>query len=341
MILLLLGCVAAAVLVSAVGWYVMRLRNAGEPPGTFRRDFSGKNARAIDSIRLGYNSFYIAGAAGGKIYLANTTAPLLQWRVDTSFRDTARVQLGRSSRAWPLDAKQVVSASSAYLLNRAGNFLIRASVQEDTAVRFLRVGRLVADFGPVGSMQDLVIRTLDSVGGYTLARYSEGAGLERPPEPNLEKRVDGRFCVDGMLSFDRETQRIVYAYYYRNEFLVMDAMLHVLMRARTIDNRVYEPIKTGSYGRVRTLLNQPVMVNRHLFTGDTAVFIHSKARSESESGSQFVSYDVIDRYHLLTGAYEYSFRIPNPARRKLRSVCFHRGCLYMIYDKQLFRYAFR
>src|SRR5690606_14583445 len=42
----------------------------------------------------------------------------------------------------------------------------------------------------------------------------------------LEKQVDGRFCTDGILMYDKSTRQMVYLYYYRNEYIGLDTNLH-------------------------------------------------------------------------------------------------------------------
>src|SRR5690606_11789959 len=44
-------------------------------------------------LDLGFNSYYLAGAGQGKIYLANPTSPLHMLVTDTTLKDTQHIQM--------------------------------------------------------------------------------------------------------------------------------------------------------------------------------------------------------------------------------------------------------
>jgi len=54
--------------------------------------------------------------------------------------------------------------------------------------------------------------------------------------PNLlQKQIDGFFDTDGMMHYDSKLQKLVYIYYYRNQFLVADKNGNLKYRGNTID----------------------------------------------------------------------------------------------------------
>src|SRR5690606_11231000 len=50
----------------------------------------------------------------------------------------------------------------------------------------------------------------------------------------LQKQIDGIFDTDGMLRYNSELNRLIYVYYYRNEFITADTNLKLDYHGRTI-----------------------------------------------------------------------------------------------------------
>ncbi len=335
--ILLLIVVSSTMVVFFLSFFERFTRD--RPAGAFARIFEEKYAEAVDTLNLGFNSYYFAGAYQRDIYLGNMTAPLHVLRIGHALQDTVHLRIGKGAvKTWSLDSKLSVGSGHYTLLNRAERTMLRGNFEERADLLAIKIGYLPADFVPAGNGGSLVVRTAGTDGYYHLARYISGQSLVFPDTNVLERKVDGRFCVDGMLRFDAEHGKVLYAYYYRNQFICMDSLLNVMYRASTIDNNSYAPVKVASYNKIKTLAAHPFVVNKFMITGDSSIFIYSKARAGNESTERFETYDVVDVYYLLTGQYRYSLQLPNPLRRKLSSMYFYRGHLWVIYDRMLVRY---
>ncbi len=55
----------------------------------------------------------------------------------------------------------------------------------------------------------------------------------------LQKQVDGIFCTDGMMSYCKKSGKLIYVYYYRNQFICADSNLHLIYRGNTIDTNQF------------------------------------------------------------------------------------------------------
>ena len=62
--------------------------------------------------------------------------------------------------------------------------------------------------------------------------------------PNLlQKQIDGVFDTDGSLHYSAALQKLVYVYYYRNQFIVANPQLKLSYRGHTIDTNSVAKLK--------------------------------------------------------------------------------------------------
>ncbi|MCG1037959.1 hypothetical protein KI686_16295, partial [Polaribacter sp. DS7-9] len=94
------------------------------------------------------------------------------------------------------------------------------------------------------------IRTLSSESkAYVLGSLTDTLPYIKLAPHILEKQIDGLFCTDGMLHYNRKRHQLIYLYYYRNQYILMDTLLNIVHKGNTIDtNRVAKinPVKIQS-----------------------------------------------------------------------------------------------
>src|SRR5690606_29049517 len=121
-------------------------------------------------------------------------------------------------------------------------------------------------------------------------------GMESNVEPYvklnsdiLEKQLDGIFCTDGQLIYNRDLSQLVYIYYYRNEYMVMDSKMKLLYRARTIDTVSKAHIKLASLrsGEVRKLASPPNIVNLGAYASGAHLYIHATGMAKNDDETTF------------------------------------------------------
>lgn len=185
--------------------------------------------------------------------------------------------------------------------------------------------------------ETFAIRTLNQSKEYVLALKTDVHAFPVYSPGILEKQIDGLFCTDGMLHYNHARKRLVYVYYYRNEFICMDTALHLLYRGRTIDGTVRVQIRVAEIESDQTmaLASPPRIVNKKSHSSGDWLFIHSTIRATNEDKSTFSKNEVVDVYDLRDGNYSGSFYVPKINGEKLRDLKVYGDLLVTIHGRYL------
>jgi len=157
----------------------------------------------------------------------------------------------------------------------------------------------------------------------------------------LEKQIDGLFCTDGMLHYDRATSQMIYVYFYRNQFLCMDTSMNLLFRGNTIDTIGHARIKVARIESENsiTLAGPPAIVNRRSYACQNRLFVNSSLMGKNEDPDEFNSNSVIDVYDLgKEGKYIMSFYLPDYQGYKMKMFAASRNEFIAIHGRYLIRY---
>ena len=153
----------------------------------------------------------------------------------------------------------------------------------------------------------------------------------------LTKQIDGLFCTDGMLNYDPGTQILVYIYYYRNEFILLDKNLNIIKTGHTIDTTKIARIKVANINSDKStnLAAPPEFINlRSSISGDW-LFIQSPVKAINEQEDEFSNNSVIDIYTISDDKYRFSIYIPDLNHKKISAFQVRGKNLYAIQDKYL------
>jgi hypothetical protein len=147
-------------------------------------------------------------------------------------------------------------------------------------------------------------------GEHTLALYESGEVIG-PYDGVLEKIVDGKFCVDGILLTDLKDHTFAYMYFYRGQIVFMDSLMHVRRRMQTIDTVATIDIKLASPHLDGTLTwaSPPPIVNDNGSYDKGVVAVESRMKADNESLEVFDRSAVLDFYQINRG-YSGSVYIP-------------------------------
>lgn len=321
--------------------YVMSAKANSRPNG-FIRLFPPHRVTPVKIIDLHYNSYYIAGGTGQHIYLGNYTAPARVLVADYALTDTQRLQL-------ILDDRNTLVLNSSVLTIDSPNIYLLEGRTPEMLTGTLPSGLLhrVPDSIHFLSSQPLspasfVIRVFsDRLHQNILAKRVSGTPAVRPAPAVLERQLDGVFCTDGMLDYERNQARLVYTYFYRNQFICLDTNLKVLNRYRTIDTISHVQIAVSelrSQG-ITTISAPPLTVNRKSCIAGDRLYVNSGLLANNEDKKDFDRWSVIDVYSLTNGKYEFSFYLPDYQGRKMKSFRVFDHTLVALYDNYL--YGFR
>lgn len=153
----------------------------------------------------------------------------------------------------------------------------------------------------------------------------------------LQQQIDGIFDTDGTLLYSEEQRKIVYLYYYRNEFIVADKSGTLNYRGHTIDTIKHAKIKV-SYLRNGTqaeMSSPPFVVNAHAVICQKLLFVHSKVKGKYENDKLWQKSFIIDVYDLNKNAYLLSFPIYKTGDAALNSLFVTATHLYAIIGNDL------
>ncbi|WP_268223529.1 hypothetical protein [Sinomicrobium oceani] len=268
-------------------------------------------AKAID---LKFNSYYFAGSDNSRVYLSNVTAPLHLLSVNLPNLDTTHIRLSvedQSSTEFRQGTRVTVLSPYFYIADGIAPWLMRGTLGKWSARRFMYDTAYFNRAVPIGP-KSFVLKTMSSqTRQRILAKATDISPYVKLVPGLLEKQIDGIFCTDGKLYYNKDLAQVVYVYDYRNQFIVMDTTLNLLFRGNTIDTTTRVKIKTASLysGKTKQLAAPPFLVNKTCATSGDYLFVHSNLMAKNENVETFRNTVVIDVYHLKNNTYEFSFYI--------------------------------
>lgn len=308
------------------------------PLNGFHRLFSGQRvAKLVASVNLGFDSYYIAGNAKRHLYLGNVVAPRHMLIVEGQTLDTVGVKLALVNpdhlQFWSVTVK--VDSPSFYMVDGSVPAIFKGML--DTREAYLIDRKtFFLDFEPMCA-STYAIRGLSLSKEGRLGRLSGEPPCAEFPCGLLERQVDGIFCTDGMMHYSDGERKLVYIYFYRNQYLVMDDSFNLLVRANTIDTTSVAKIEVSSMssGDSRSLSAPPLVVNKQSCVYRRWLFVNSSLVADNENADDFSENSVIDVYDLDQGHYLYSFYVPNFHRERLRYFQVFHNKLVALFSRHL------
>ena len=292
---------------------------------SFLRQFPPHVITEGRTVDIEYDSYYIAGATKTEVYLGNYTSPRNVTVVNTISLDTQHVVLdiknAQSLKIFHLILK--VDSPDFFLTDGGVPLVFEGKVNDWRATqRHAFDSAYFIDSEPISRNSFAMRYMLSSTKEYTLGKQTQKPHHVQFASGLLQKQVDGRFCVDGMLHYDKEMRWLVYLYYYRNQYIVADTNLNLIHRGRTIDTVSHARIKVAEISRTnsRTLAAPPLIVNKMSSVSAGRIFVNSSLISKTENKNTFDNASVIDVYNLRNREYKFSFYIFDYKGNKIRDL---------------------
>ncbi|MEQ7800941.1 hypothetical protein ABDJ41_14145 [Pedobacter sp. ASV1-7] len=155
----------------------------------------------------------------------------------------------------------------------------------------------------------------------------------------LKKQIDGFFCTDGELQYDPLSAKLMYMYYYRNQFTVLDTNLNVLLDTRTIDTNYKAKLTISNFSTSKektTTFSSPAhLINKKSYILDENLYIYSTLKSDNEDYDVFNKYCVIDVYNSNNGNYRYSFYLPKHGNKTLTDFAIADKTIIAVYGQDI------
>ncbi len=330
-LLYLSGIVAVATFVILIlYWLANEKRNIKHG---FNRHVIKRDIPFARSVTLDSDLYYFAGWMGDKVYLANPDIPLAVLAIHDTVQQVIPIQNLTGVKA----SRISIDSPYFYLSDLYSYTIYKGNSSSWTVDKTIHNRIFFSESLPI-STTSTVLRTFNH-DRTTYQLSKENIHHEKPMNAPglLQKQIDGLFCTDGMLLFDKGKHRILYTYYYRNEFICADTNLVLLYRGKTIDtvSRANIKVEKISSMGISTLASPPAVVNRATYAAEGKLYINSNLIADNEDSNAFKSSDVVDLYDTTTGKYLFSFYLPKSGNQRMRHFAIHGGRLFVLRGQRL------
>lgn len=290
---------------------------------SFIRRYPGHPAVKDKELDLTYNSYYIAGVDQGKIYLGNNTAPLHMVILDTALQNKETKQLAIDKDSLPFKAiKLRVIPPYFFLTDGLISYIGKGNTTDWKAYEVPSKHNYFTKMEPIDSTTMVVRAVSSKTNGNVLGKISllDSSKIEISHKL-LQKQIDGIFDTDGVLLYNYQLQKLVYTYYYRNQYIVADNNLDLHLRGKTIDTISQAQIKVGTIAsKHQSKMAAPaLLVNKNSATYGPYLFINSKLVGRYEPIKTWDFTSIIDVYNIVENTYLFSFHVYDIGEDKLRS----------------------
>jgi len=311
----------------------------------FIRRFPHHPAEFVNKIDLKFNSFYFAGSDSERIYLGNYTTPdqlvslnrnLQQKKINKIIFDPKKIPFHIVTTA--------VQGKYFYLLDGTVPKIYRGSTTDWKITKELKGIPHFTRAVPMDSI-DIAFRSNHAAKAANILGVfnSENHSPIKYNKELLQKQIDGIFDTDGTLLYSEKLKKIVYLYFYRNQFIVADKEAKLNYRGNTIDTITHVKIKVRNFknGTERALSSPSYVVNPHAAVLNNLLFVHSAIRGRLENKKLWEQAFIIDVYDLDKNSYLFSFPIYHTGSRKMHSLLVTSTHLFAIIGNDLVVYQFR
>ncbi|PIF34525.1 putative membrane protein YphA (DoxX/SURF4 family) [Flavobacterium sp. 9] len=297
------------------------------------------------TVNLKFNSYYFAGNSDSHIYLSNYTDPLHIIVFDTKLKNkqTIRIQFNPKDITFK-SVKISVRGSYFFLMDGTVPCIYRGSTEDWKITHELKGIHYFTSAQPVDSSSVVFRSNSGKNSSHIIGSYKEH---ECPKitynDSLLQQQIDGVFDTDGMLVYNERIRRMVYLYYYRNEFIVADQNAKLKYRGNTIDTISRAQIKVAYLkdNTERKMAAPPLVVNADLMVYQNLLFVHSKIQGQFEDQKLWQKAAIIDVYDLNTKVYLMSFAVYHSGDKKLRSFIVTDDNFYALMGDELLVYKLR
>jgi hypothetical protein len=312
--------------------YQLSLTNNASNKG-FKRKFYPHPVLSSSNVDLGTDSLYIAGTSYSSIYLSNYLNASQLIIIDTNFavlKKTA-VHIPDTLKYRKQSTMVAIDSSRFFIMDGYSPNLLVGDLASLEIISDLH-DTLFFNQGIAGFRQDFLFRIYDTkLKQNILVRINPQLSLFYTNRFILNKQVDGVFCTDGSMQYNKAQKKYIYVYYLQNRFIVLDTSLQLLATVKTIDTNSQAKIKVGYIStNTKTIVTPTYYSNRLSYAEGDHLFIFSGARADNDEAYMYNKSSVIDVYSLSEKRYLFSFYIPDYNKSKISSFIVYHGSLYVV-----------
>jgi uncharacterized membrane protein YphA (DoxX/SURF4 family) len=313
---------------------------------SFLRRYPHHPVSLLHGLPITYNSYYIAGVANDRIYLGNVTAPLHLLSIDTSLHDVKPIRLRLERRHnYTFSAVQIrINAPYFYLIDGTVPIIFKGTISEWFGRPLVKEKKYFSLLEPMDS-NHFALRSMNPfTNEYVLGTLFTNDSFHLKLAPHLlQKQVDGTFDTDGMLTYNKQLQQLIYVYYYRNAFVVADRNLQTVYRGKTIDTVSHASIKVAYLHtkKEKKLAIQPPMIQLFSTSAGKYLFAISNRLGRYEPEAMLKDASIVDVYNLQKQTYEFSFYLYNYKNEKVKSFKVYGNLLIALTEHYIVTYKLK
>ncbi|WDF58095.1 hypothetical protein PQ462_15365 [Flavobacterium sp. KACC 22758] len=318
--------------------------SAMQKENPFTRRFIPMSAEFSAEYKLDGYGYYFAGSYRDKIYLGNHSTPLYITEIDTLLRKSAKHKITLDKYDYPFQSTEVrIDYPYFFLYDGMVPVIFRGNVSDFSAKTIMDKKIFFTDAAVING-NTFVIRGQKPPRGEHLAGLLEigNEGKTKFFPDFLIKQQDGVFDTDGQFTYDKASGKVIYIYYYRNEFIAANSTMQLSLRGRTIDTvskAKLEIVTMKGSGDTR-LAAPPLMVNRQIGAEGGVLFVQSMLMGKHESIKVWNTAGAIDLYYLENGHYLSSFYVYHSDKNKLKEFTVTQTAFYGILGDKIQKYSF-
>lgn len=310
----------------------------------FIRRLPQGSAAKVGMMDLNNTSYYVAGVNNGTIYLGNWRAPLHILEIDENLKTKKEfvIQLDRDD--FPFRAAEVqVRFPDFYLHDGTVPVIYHGSVTDWKAI--VISDKQFSFYNILFMKPDkFAYRTQERLTGENiLAQISNNDKRQIQYNPMaLQKQMDGVFDTDGTLQYSASLDKLVYTYYYRNQYIILNKDLTVEQRANTIDTTTKAHLKIA---RIKSsgdskMAAPPYMVNKYTTIYRNLLFVNSALRGKYESTIVWKNATAVDVYDINSQTYLLSFYVHDEDTFRMKNFYAAEKAIYIISGHYLLKYGY-
>lgn len=332
------GCIVAALLL--VTLLFLSSEHMIKKENNFTRRFLQHPVEQEKIFDLKFDSYYFAGYSKDKIYLGNYTAPEVFTSLDTAYRVQKSIKLllnvpGQRFRSALVQVREPYF----YIYDGSIPVIFRGFIGDSMAEKMsnndVYFTQLQVTTPELFAFRTQSKRTKSNI----LGTFNPGSNKVNLNYELLKKQYDGVFDTDGKLLYDQKSHRLVYSYFYRNEFLVMDSSVKLLRSLHTIDTVTKAQVKVINLeGGRHKLTAPPLMVNKNMAVYNNILLVESNLKGKFESDKIWDNASVIDIYSINEQSYLGSFFIEHRGKIKLSQMLLTDKYLFILSGREMLRY---
>lgn len=310
----------------------------------FIRRYTPNTAERTITKDLNNYGFYFAGQQNGKIYLGNINSPLTIIEFDSLLKLKKQYTIKLSDDNYPFRSVNIkIIGHYFYLYDGSVPIIYRGLLTDWKAQVLVTKKPYFTLLQPIDTnffvFRGQQLGTNENILG--TIKLKDSLKIKKQNQL-LQKQIDGLFDTDGTLVYSEGLKKIIYTYFYRNEFIVADTNLTLVQRGNTIDTTSQAKLKvvTIKQSGDTKLAAPPQTVNIKSTIYNQFLFNQSGLLGRYESSENWKKASIIDIYNITENTYISSFYIYHENKMKMNDMMATDKAIYAIIGHRIVKYTY-